>query len=459
MSSRRQPDPISNRINGLMDVLIVGKGSGGREHSLAWRLAQDSSVDKVFAMPGNPGVSADGIECIDLDPDDPKVVTDWAESNSIDLVVFGPEAPLVEGVADAVRAKGISAFGPNKDGARLEGSKAWMKEVLVEAGVPTALHKTFTSDQETQALQYLDDLREETGSETYIVKTDGLAAGKGVVVTLSRDEARAAVQSYLSGDAFGDAGTTCVIEEGLTGPEISLFAICDGKNAMCVGVAQDHKRIGDGDTGPNTGGVGAYTPVPFVDDVLIKEIMDTCIEPTLKTLQAKGIDYRGVLYAGLMLTPNGPKMLEYNVRFGDPECQVLMTRITGDLAATLKACADGQLVETTMRQNLHDRLGLSDYASLIVVMSVEGYPENPRIGDEITGIEQANAVEGVKVFHAGTKTVDGKLLTSGGRVLGVTAIANDIETARARAYEACEKISFAGAQYRKDIAAQALVKG
>lgn len=436
-----------------MNVLILG--SGGREHSLAWRINQDPSVSRLAVAPGNPGIASDGIECIDLDPCNPEVVL-AAVQGHFDFVVVGPEAPLVAGVADVLREAGISVFGPNKDGAQLEGSKAWMKDILVAAGVPTAKHQTFTADQQDQALAFLDTLREETGSELYIVKTDGLAAGKGVTVTHDLGEAQEAVKSYLSGVAFGDAGTTCVIEEGMTGPEISLFAICDGKDATCIGVAQDHKRIGDGDTGPNTGGMGAYSPVAFVDDVMVKDIMDTCIAPTLAELRKRGIEYKGVLFAGLMLTPTGPRMLEYNVRFGDPECQILMMRATGDLASTLKACADGQLAQTLMASDRHEQLGVSDYAAITVVMSAEGYPQAPRAGDEITGVGDANAVEGVHVFHAGTNIDADKLITSGGRVLNVTAIAGNIETARARAYEACEKISFRGAHYRQDIAHQAL---
>lgn len=435
-----------------MNVLVLG--SGGREHSLAWRLAQDASVARLAVAPGNPGIADEELECIDIDPCDPQAVLNVAK-DAFDLVVVGPEQVLVAGVADVLRENGISVFGPSSDGAQLEGSKAWMKELLVEAGVPTAQHKTFHSNELDEALKYLETVREETGSELSIIKTDGLAGGKGVTVTESLDVARDAVKSYLSGSAFGDAGTTCVIEEGMTGPEISVFAICDGKDATCIGVAQDHKRINDNDEGPNTGGMGAYSPVPFVDDMMVREIMDACIAPTLKTLRSRGIDYRGLLYAGLMLTPTGPKMIEYNIRFGDPECQILMMRLTGDFATTLKACADGELA-STLSSDLHDQLGLSDYVAITVVISAKGYPENTELGDVITRISEANAVEGVKVFHAGTKMVDGKLITSGGRVLNVTAMATNIETARDRAYEACTYITFDGMHYRTDIAYQAL---
>lgn len=436
-----------------MNILVLG--SGGREHSLAWRLAQDKSVARLAVAPGNPGIADEGLECIDIDPCDPQAVLDVTKG-AFDLVVSGPEKPLVAGVADVLRENGISVFGPNKDGAQLEGSKAWMKDLLVEAGVPTAQHKTFTSDQLEEALSFLEEIRKTSGVDLSIIKTDGLAAGKGVTVTESLSDAQAAVRSYLSGNAFGEAGTTCVIEEGLTGVEISVFAICDGNDATCVGVAQDHKRVGEGDTGLNTGGMGAYSPVPFVDDLMVRQIMDTCIAPTLKTLQSRGIDYRGVLYAGLMLTPTGPKIIEYNIRFGDPECQILMMRLTGDLAVTLKACADGNLAKTLMTVDRHDQLGLSDYDSITVVIAAKGYPEKVRVGDTISRINDADEVDGVKVFHAGTRVQDNKLVSNGGRVLNVTAIANDLHTARERAYEACSKIKFDGMHYRKDIAYQAL---
>lgn len=435
-----------------MKVLVLG--SGGREHSLCWRLNQDDSVQQVACAPGNPGVVEDGFECFDIDPNDPQQVCELAKGR-FDLVVVGPEAVLVAGVSDALREIGISVFGPNKDGAQLEGSKSWMKDLLVEAGVPTAAHKTFESNDLDSALKYLEEIRASSGVELSVIKTDGLAGGKGVTVTDSIEQAREAVKNYLSGDAFGQAGTTCVIEEGLTGPEISIFAICDGKEATCIGVAQDHKRVGDEDTGANTGGMGAYSPVPFVDDVMIREVMDKCIGPTLKTLQSRGIDYRGLLYAGLMLTPSGPKMIEYNIRFGDPECQILMMRLTGDLAVALKACADGELTKVLMKEERFEQLGLSDYNAITVVVSAKGYPEDPVLGDVVSGLDEANAIEGVKIFHAGTKLIEGNLVSSGGRVLNITAIAPDLKTARDRAYEACELISLKGSHFRKDIAYQA----
>lgn len=435
-----------------MRILLIG--NGGREHSIAWRLNQCESVEELLVAGPNayPGVGADGIECVIVDSCDGEAVLDLARSRDIDLVVVGPEAPLVAGIADVLRDAGISVFGPGKDGAELEGSKAWMKQLLSDAGAPTAEHKSFDSTQLDDALKYLETLSEKTKSDTHIIKTDGLAGGKGVIITDSLSEARDTVREFLSGEAFGDAGTTCVIEEAMVGPEISIFAISDGKDLIFVGDAQDHKRIFDHDQGLNTGGMGAYSPVPFIDDDLIKQIMVECIEPTLNELQKRGIDYRGVLYAGLMLTKTGPRLLEYNIRFGDPECQILMMRLQGDLAKVLKACADGELKTSEMK----NELSFKDDCALTVVISAKGYPENPEMGAQITGIEEANKIEGVKVFHAGTKEVDGQLVVSGGRVLNVTAIGATVEEARDRAYTACELINFDGMHYRKDIAYQAV---
>ena len=433
-----------------MKILLLG--NGGREHSLAWRLSQCASVEQVILGGVNPGVIADGIECVDIDICNSEQVLAIARARGIDLIVAGPEAPLVAGVADVLRDNGFSVFGPNKDGAELEGSKAWMKQLLVDAGAPTAEHKTFHADELVDALTYLETLSAKTNSKTHIIKTDGLAGGKGVVVTDSLEEARETVKEYLSGEAFGDAGTTCVIEEAMFGPEISIFALCDGKDIVFVGDAQDHKRIFDNDEGLNTGGMGAYSPVPFIDDDLIKRVMVESIEPTVAELQRRGIDYRGVLYAGLMVTNTGPRLLEYNIRFGDPECQILMMRLDGDIAGILKACAEGAFATA----NVVDKVALKDECALTVVISAKGYPENPENGAVITGIDEANNVEGVKVFHAGTKEENGQLVVNGGRVLNVTAIGNTVEQARERAYKACELIKFDGMHYRKDIAYQAI---
>jgi phosphoribosylamine--glycine ligase len=401
-----------------MKVAVVG--SGGREHALAHVLGRSASV---VVTPGNPGI--------------PGSVATLPEELDVDLVVVGPEAPLVDGLADRLRARGIAVFGPGADGARLEGSKAWMKEVLVAAGVPTARHGTFTEFE--PALAFLDTLE-----DLFVVKTDGLAAGKGVLVSTSRREARDAVGEYLSGAAFGDAGRRVVIEEGLTGPELSVLAVVDGTRAVALAPAQDFKRIGTGDTGPNTGGMGAYSPVAVAGPDVVAAVMTRGVEPTLAELRRRGIDYRGVLYAGLMLTPDGPKMLEYNVRFGDPETQVVLPRMASDLAELLAAAAHGEL---------RDEPRFVDDAAVTVVCAAEGYPGPVRTGDVIDGLDAARAVDGVTVYCAGVSAdADGRLVTAGGRVLAVTALAPTVAAARGRAYDAVGKIHWPGMQFRTDIA-------
>ena len=422
-------------------VLIVG--GGGREHALAWGLARSPHVDEVVCAPGNPGMATIG-ECTPVSVNDPAAVVDLAAKLDADLVVVGPEEPLVAGVVDALEAAGRLAFGPSAAAARLEGSKAWMKDVLVAAGVPTARYATFGSGQEENAFAFLDTL-----FGLYVVKTDGLAGGKGVVVTESIAEARDAVRSYLTGAAFGDAGRTCVIEEGLTGPEVSLFALCDGRRAQVFATAQDHKRAFDGDAGPNTGGMGAYSPVPFVGADVVDEMMERALLPTLAELDRRGARYRGVLYCGLMLTPDGAKVLEYNVRFGDPECQVLVPRLASDLFVHLSESASGDLATA---------IELSATSCVGVVLAAGGYPPAPeRKGDVITGLDRAGANEGVVVFHSGTAHDDqGRTVTNGGRVLTVIAVGADVVQARARAYSAAAEISWPRVHYRRDIGAQAL---
>jgi phosphoribosylamine--glycine ligase len=408
-----------------MKVCVVG--SGGREHALATVLRRHH---EVVVTPGNPGL--------------PGSVATPATEIEADLYVIGPEAPLVAGLADELRAAGKLVFGPGADGARLEGSKAWMKEVLVAAGVPTARHGTFTEAE--PAFAFLDTL-----DGLYVVKTDGLAAGKGVIVTTSLEEARAAVLDYLSGDAFGDAGRTLVIEEGLTGPEVSVLAICDGTNAVALAPAQDFKRVGDDDAGPNTGGMGAYSPVPVADQSVIDAVMNDGVLPTLAYLRSIGIDYRGVLYAGLMLTPNGPKMLEYNVRFGDPETQVVLPRLTSDLGELLASAAAGQLGAAPTFDN---------GAAVTVVCATEGYPRDLRTGDVIEGLDDAQAVAGVTVFCAGVgANTNGELITAGGRVLTVTGQGATLAEARQTAYDAVGKISWPGLHHRNDIASDAAAQG
>ncbi len=408
-----------------MRICVVG--SGGREHALAHVLGRHH---EVVVTPGNPAIEGS--------------VATPPEDVAADLVVIGPEAPLVDGLADRLRADGRLVFGPGADGARLEGSKAWMKEVLVDAGVATAAHGAFTD--EAEALAFLDAM-----GDLFVVKTDGLAAGKGVLVTTDRAEAVDAVRAYLSGEAFGDAGRTLVIEEGLTGPELSVLAVCDGHDAVALAPAQDFKRLGDGDAGPNTGGMGAYSPVPVATDAAVEALMDDAVRPTLAALRRRGIDYRGVLYCGLMFTPTGPKVLEYNVRFGDPETQVVLPRLVDDLGELLAAAAAGDLSGRVP--------AFDDGAAVTVVCASEGYPVAPRTGDPIEGLEAASAIEGVTVFAAGVGEVDGRLVTAGGRVLTVTGQGSDVAEARSRAYAAVGELSWPGMQVRGDVAASPTVAG
>ncbi|UDY34104.1 phosphoribosylamine--glycine ligase [Dermatobacter hominis] len=406
-----------------MKVCVVG--SGGREHALADVLGRSA---EVVVTPGNPGIPGS----IDAPP----------EEVEADLFVIGPEVPLVDGLADRLRAAGRLVFGPGADGARLEGSKAWMKELVAAAGVPTARHGTFDAVEPAHAM--LDTL-----TPPFVVKTDGLAAGKGVLVTESLSEARNAVGDYLSGASFGDAGRTLVIEEGLVGPELSVLAVCDGTDAVLLPPAQDFKRAGDHDAGPNTGGMGAYSPVPIVDGDVLATVMDRFIGPTLRELRARGIDYRGVLYAGLMFTADGPKLIEYNVRFGDPECQVVVPRLTSDLAQLLAEAAEGRIRSTPT---------VSDEAHVTVICASEGYPASPRTGDVIHGLEELEGLPGVQVYAAGVAVdPEGRLVTAGGRVLDVCGRGATLADARERAYDAVSRLSWPGMHHRTDIARAASV--
>jgi len=403
-----------------MRVCVVG--SGGREHALAHVLGRTADL---VVTPGNAGI--------------PGSVATPPEEIDADLFVVGPEAPLVDGLADRLRAAGRLVFGPGADGARLEGSKAWMKDLLRDAQVPTARYGSFAD--EAPALDFLRSL-----PAPWVVKTDGLAAGKGVLVTDSLDEAVEDVRAKLLGTSgFGAAGRTVVVEEGLTGPELSVLAICDGTRAVPLAPAQDFKRVGDGDTGPNTGGMGAYSPVPFAGNEVVGTVMDRFVEPTLAELRHRGIDYRGVLYAGLMLTPAGPRLLEYNVRFGDPEAQVVLPRLTTDLAELLAAAAAGDLRPAPAPASRAD-------GCVTVVLACEGYPVGPRTGDVIEGIDAAEAT-GATVFAAGVaRDRDGRLVTAGGRVLAVTGGGATVATARDHAYAAAGCVSWPGMHYRTDIA-------
>ena len=418
-----------------MKVLVIG--SGGREHALAWGLARSPAVDEIVTAPGNPGMAALG-RCVAVDVADARAVATLADDVDADLTVVGPEVPLVAGAVDAIEARGRLAFGPPGAAARLEGSKAWMKEVLAAAGVPTARYRAFGADEEAAALAYLGDL-----PGFYVVKTDGLAAGKGVLVTESLPDAREAVRAYLSGAAFGDAGRRIVIEEGLTGPEVSLLVLVSGRELAPLAPAQDFKRALDGDRGPNTGGMGAYSPLAFVGEDVIERVLVESVVPTVAELEHRGAPYRGVLYAGIMLTPHGPKILEYNVRFGDPECQAVIPRLASDLAEHCLESARGAPLSP---------VEFTGEACVTVGLAADGYPAAPRTGDAIAGIADAEALPGVTVFHAGTKRAGDEVVTAGGRVLSVTAVGPSVAEARERAYEAAARISWPGMQYRRDIA-------
>ena len=409
-------------------------GSGGREHALAWKLAQSRLCDRLFASPGNPGI-AQHAELVAVDPADHAAVLDFCEAQRIALVVIGPEAPLVDGLADSLRGSGVPVFGPSKAAAQLEGSKAFTKELCDRHAIPTAAFKRVAALDE--ALSALDAF-----PIPVVIKADGLAAGKGVTVAMSRDEAEAAIRDIFSG-RFGAAGAEAVIEAFLEGEEASFFAITDGHTVVPFGSAQDHKRVGDGDTGPNTGGMGAYSPAPVLTPLLEGEALERIVVPTVRAMAEEGTPYSGVLYAGLMLTPQGVQLIEYNCRFGDPECQVLMLRYQGDLAKLMLATAEGRLASLQPPR-------FSDDTALTVVMAAKGYPDSPVKGGAISGIEQAEA-GGAKVFHAGTAQTAGGLVANGGRVLNVTARGSTVAEAQAGAYAAVDKINFPDGFCRRDI--------
>ena len=415
-----------------MNVLLLG--SGGREHALAWKLAQSPKLGKLFAAPGNPGI-AEHAQLVAVDPADHRATVDFCLKNSVELIVIGPEAPLVDGLADNLRTMGFWVFGPNRIPAQLEGSKGFTKDLCARVGIPTARY-----------VRASDRLAAEAALEDFpaplVVKADGLAAGKGVVVCATREEALAALETMFDG-GMGAAGDAVVIEEFLDGEEASFFALTDGETIVPFGSAQDHKRVGDGDTGPNTGGMGAYSPAAVLTPELEARAMDEIVRPTVEALAAQGNPYSGVLYAGLMLTEEGPKLIEYNARFGDPECQALMMRFDGDLLELLCAVARGRLAEA-------GPVELADEAALTVVIAANGYPGTPETGGAIAGLERASS-ERVRVFQAGTALEDGRLVASGGRVLGVTARAATVAEARDAAYEAVDRIDFPTGFCRRDI--------
>jgi phosphoribosylamine--glycine ligase len=415
-----------------MNVLLIG--SGGREHALAWKLAQSPRLGKLFAMPGNPGIARHA-RLVDIDPADHRATMDFCIKNSIELVVIGPEAPLVDGLADNLRIMGFAVFGPNRIPAQLEGSKGFTKDLCARYGIPTARYARASDRLAAEAAM---------GDFGYpvVIKADGLAAGKGVIIAADEREAEAAIRDMFSG-SFGGAGASVVIEEFLEGEEASFFALTDGTTVVPFGSAQDHKRAGDGDTGPNTGGMGAYSPASILTPQLEARAMAEIVEPTVRAMAENGSPYSGLLYAGLMLTADGPKLIEYNVRFGDPECQVLMMRLESDLIDLLCAAAKGKLAEAEPPR-------FSPDAALTVVMAAKGYPGTPEKGGAIGGIEEAEA-SGVQVFQAGTRLADQGLVANGGRVLAVTARSATVVEAQRAAYAAVAKIDFPSGFCRTDI--------
>ena len=421
-----------------MQVLVIG--GGGREHTLVWKLAQSKSVTKIYAAPGNPGMK-DLAECVDLDIADLDGLADWAEKHDIDLTVVGPEAPLVAGIVDVFKARGLTIFGPSAKAAEIEGSKIFSKELMEKYGVPTAFFKVCDNLADARAFV------EEKGAPI-VIKADGLAAGKGVVVAMTKDEALDALDDMMGHHKFGSAGNRVVIEEFMEGEEASLLAFTDGKTIVPMLAAQDHKRVNDGDQGPNTGGMGAYCPAPVMTAALKEKTVKEVLRPIVDALAKEGRPYSGCLYAGLMIKGDSVKVVEFNARFGDPETQVVLPLLESDLAEIMVACAKGTLTP--------DMVEWSDKAAVCVVMASGGYPASYKKGLPITGLKAANAMDGVVVFHAGTREEDGKILTNGGRVLGVTAVADDIPSAQQKAYDAVEKIHFEGAHFRQDIAWRAL---
>ena len=415
-----------------MNILLLG--SGGREHALAWKMAASPLTDRLVCAPGNAGIAREA-ECVALDLADHAAVIGFCRANAIDIVVVGPEGPLCAGIVDDLETAGIKAFGPSRAAAQLEGSKGFTKDLCRSNRIPTAAYERFRAAEPAKA--YV-----RARGAPIVIKADGLAAGKGVIVAQNLAEAEAAIDMMLGG-GLGDAGAEVVVEEFLDGEEASFFALCDGDTAIPLASAQDHKRAFDGDTGPNTGGMGAYSPAPIVDAAMSARVMGEIVLPTLAAMKAMGTPFKGVLYAGLMITAEGPKLIEYNVRFGDPECQVLMLRLMSDLVPALLASRDGVLKSLDLRWYRE--------AALTVVMAARGYPGSYSKGSVIDGLDDAAAVAGVEIFHAGTKAEGGRILANGGRVLNVSALGSTVREARARAYEAISRIRWPEGFYRHDI--------
>lgn len=422
----------------LINILVVG--GGGREHALVWKISQSPLVGKLYCAPGNAG-TLEFAENVDIGAEDIEKLLDFAKSNDIDLTVVGPEVPLCEGIVDAFYGAGLKAFGPDKKAALIEGSKAFMKDILKSAGIPTAKYEKLNDrDSALKALEKFDG--------KVAVKADGLAAGKGVIICGSRDEAVVAIDLMMVKREFGAAGDSIIIEELLEGEEASMLAFCDGENFIMMPSSQDHKRIGDGDTGPNTGGMGAYSPAPVVTPPIEAMVEKEVMAAIMETMKKDGRPYKGILYAGLMITDDGPKVLEFNCRFGDPECQPILMRLESDIVPLLLACADGNLKDVTAQW--------SNRSTVCVVMASGGYPGSYEKGKEIHGLKEAGSVENVTIFHAGTTPDNGRALTSGGRVLGVTASGATVAEAINTAYLAVSKISWDNAVYRKDIGHKAV---
>ncbi len=421
-----------------MKVLVIG--AGGREHALAWKLRQSPLVEAVYIAPGNPGTALVG-KNVSIPAEDIEGLKEFAKREGIGLTVVGPELPLTLGIVDAFESAGLKVFGPSKAASELEGSKVFSKELMIKHGIPTAHHKKF--DNVGFACAYV-----ETHTPPFVVKADGLAAGKGVVICMTAEEALKAIDLIMKDKAFGAAGRRIIIEEFLEGEEASFLAVTDGRTVIPLAPAQDHKAVFDGDLGPNTGGMGAYSPAPVITPALASEVMDTVMVPTVKAMEVEGRPYRGVLYAGLMIKDGRAKVLEFNCRLGDPETQPILARLESDLAEVLLKAVEGRLSEV--------KLAWSKKTAVCVVMTAKGYPGDYLKGAEIKGLDEAAQLKDVVVFHAGTSMKDGKVVTSGGRVLGVTALGDGVKDARDKAYEAVKKISWEGAHYRKDIGNKAL---